>query len=131
MDHAQSCYLTPIAQMINTKLLVTDSGSMSEFSGQASKISEGARTALEDLKNLGYDVEALGRRNMNDVQLQELRDKAFKYRGIEVPDSDGGMSALVNLFELGVDLSLKSPPTEARVLARHILYLAEKQLAEQ
>jgi hypothetical protein len=40
------------------------------------------------------------------------------------------MSDLVNLFELGVDLSLKSPPDEARMMAKHILYLAEKQLAE-
>lgn len=104
---------------------------MSEFSGQTSNISEEAMNALEDLKNLGYDIEALARRKMNDVQVQELRDKAFKYRGIEVPRGSRGVSDLVNLFELGVDLSLKSPPAEARVLARHILYLAEKQLAEQ
>ena len=41
----------------------------------ASKISEPARHAFQDLKALGYDVEALGRRNMNDDQILELRDK--------------------------------------------------------
>ncbi len=66
---------------------------------------------------------------MNDQEVLELRDKAFRYRGMERPGNKG-MSDLVNLFELGVDLSLKSPPNEARMMAKHILYLAEKQLAE-
>ena len=91
------------------------------FFGQTNKLSENARSAFQDLKALGYDVDALGRRNMNDEEVLELRDKAFRYRG---------MSDLVNLFELGVDLSLKSAPNEARMIANHILYLAEKQLAE-
>ena len=99
------------------------------FFGQTNKLSENARSAFQDLKALGYDVDALGRRNMNDEEVLELRDKAFRYRGIEIP-SNKGMSDLVNLFELGVDLSLKSAPNEARMIANHILYLAEKQLAE-
>lgn len=101
-----------------------------DLSGQNGKLSDVAKHAFQDLKSLGYDTDALGRRNMNDEQVLELRDKAFRYRGIEVPGAPKNMSDLVNLFELGVDLSLKSPPTEGRVMARHILYLAEKQLAE-
>ena len=96
----------------------------------ASKISEPARHAFQDLKALGYDVEALGRRNMNDDQILELRDKAFKFRGIQPSAADQSFAELVRLFELGVGLSLRSPPEEAKVLARHVLYLAEKQLAE-
>ncbi|HJS82633.1 MAG TPA: hypothetical protein VJ742_07325 [Nitrososphaera sp.] len=99
------------------------------FFGQTNKLSENAKNAFHDLKALGYDVDALGRRNMNDEEVLELRDKAFRYRGMEIPGNKG-MSDLVNLFELGVDLSLKSPPDEARMMAKHILYLAEKQLAE-
>jgi hypothetical protein len=101
-----------------------------DIAGQSNKLSEVAKTAFQDLKLLGYDVEALGRRNMNDAQVLELRDKAFKYRGIEIPVAKS-MTDLVNLFELGVDLSLKSPPIEGRMMATHILYLAEKQLAKQ
>jgi hypothetical protein len=103
----------------------------SDIAGQNNnKLSDVAKSAFQDLKSLGYDVEALGRRNMNDEQVLELRDKAFKFRGMEMPPGGKGMSDLVNLFELGVDLSLKSPPTEGRMMAKHILYLAEKQLAE-
>ncbi|MGI0036818.1 MAG: hypothetical protein ACRD99_00485 [Nitrososphaera sp.] len=101
-----------------------------DLSGQNGKLSDVGKSAFQDLKSLGYDIDALGHRNMNDEQVLELRDKAFRYRGIEVPGTAKSMSDLVNLFELGVDLSLKSPPTEGRVMARHILYLAEKQLAE-
>ena len=101
-----------------------------DIAGQNNKLSESAMSAFQDLKSLGYDIEALGRRNMNDEQVLELRDKAFKFRGMEVPGGSKSMSDLVNLFELGVDLSLKSPPAEGRVMARHILYLAEKQLAD-
>lgn len=99
------------------------------FFGQASKLSENARNAFQDLEALGYDVAALGRRNMSDQEVLELRDKAFRYRGIEIP-SNKGMNDLEKLFALGVSASLKSPPKEARTMARHILYLAEKQLAE-
>lgn len=101
-----------------------------DLSGQDGKLSNVAKNAFQDLKSLGYDIDALERRNMNDAQVLELRDKAFRYRGIEIPGTTKNISDLVNLFELGVDLSLKSPPTEGRVMARHILYLAEKQLAE-
>ena len=101
-----------------------------DLSAQNGKLSDAAKNAYQDLKSLGYDIDALGRRNMNDEQVLELREKAFKFRGIEVPGATKSMSDLANLFELGVDLSLKSPPTEGRMMARHILYLAEKQLAE-
>jgi hypothetical protein len=101
-----------------------------DLSGQDGKLSDLAKNAFQDLKSLGYDIDALGRRNMKDEQVLELRDKAFKYRGMEIPGTTKGISDLVNLFELGVDLSLKSPPAEGRAMARHILYLAEKQLAE-
>jgi hypothetical protein len=101
-----------------------------DIASQNNKLSETAKSAFQDLKSLGYDVEALGRRNMNDEHVLELRDKAFKFRGMELPGSNKGMSDLANLFELGVDLSLKSPPAEGRMMAKHILYLAEKQLAD-
>lgn len=101
-----------------------------DIGGQSNKLSEVAKNAFQDLKSLGYDIEALGRRNMNDAQVLELRDKAFRFRGIETPAGTKSMSDLMNLFELGVDLSLKSPPSEGRMMAKHILYLAEKQLAE-
>ena len=48
------------------------------------KLSDTARTAFQDLKGLGYDIEALGRRNMDDYQILELRDKAFRFRGIQM-----------------------------------------------
>jgi hypothetical protein len=101
----------------------------SDFARHENRQSEVAKNAFQDLKSLGYDIEALERRNMNDEQVLELRDKAFRYRGIEIPATKN-MSELVSLFELGVNLSLKSPPTEGRMMAKHILYLAEKQLAE-
>jgi hypothetical protein len=101
-----------------------------DIAGQNNKLSEVAQSAFLDLKSLGYDVEALRRRNMNDEQVLELRDKAFRFRGMDVPAGGKSMSDLVNLFELGVNLSLKSPPTQGRMMAKHILYLAEKQLAE-
>jgi hypothetical protein len=41
-----------------------------------------ARQAWKDLEGLGYDIKALSRRNMSDDQIVELRDKAFRYRGI-------------------------------------------------
>ena len=102
----------------------------SDITGQNNKLSDVAKSAFQDLESLGYDVEALGRRNMNDEQVLELRDKAFKFRGMDIPPAGKSMTELVSLFELGVDLSLKSPPAEGRMMAKHILYLAEKQLAE-
>lgn len=42
-----------------------------------------ARQAWKDLEGLGYDIKALSRRNMSDEQVVELRDKAFRYRGIQ------------------------------------------------
>jgi hypothetical protein len=47
-----------------------------------------AQRAWKDLENLGYDINALMRRNMNDSQVVELRDKAFRYRGIQVPENE-------------------------------------------
>ncbi|MGH9991483.1 MAG: hypothetical protein ACREAZ_02420 [Nitrososphaera sp.] len=85
-----------------------------------------AHNAFKDLETLGYDVDALMRRNMNDSQIVELRDKAFHYRGMEMPKMDD----LVNLFSLGVDLSIRSSRDEGRTLARHILYLAERELSQ-
>jgi hypothetical protein len=94
------------------------------------KLSDMAKSAFADLRRLGYDVDALGRRNMNEKQVVELRDKAFRYRGVQPKNADKDMTELVQLFKLGVDLSLRSPPAEARALANHILYLAERQLSE-
>ncbi len=85
-----------------------------------------AQSAFRDLETLGYDVDALMRRDMNDSQIVELRDKAFHYRGMEIPKMD----ELVKLFSLGVDLSIRSSPDEGRNLARHILYLAERELSQ-
>ncbi len=117
--------------MINTHEGVFPVAMNPEFFGESNaKLSEMARNAFQDLRTLGYDIDALARRNMNEDQVLELRDKAFRYRGIEIPNRTKGMADLVNLFELGVDLSLRSPPAEARILAKNILYLAEKQLAE-
>lgn len=90
-----------------------------------------ARAAFKDLELLGYDVEALLRRNMNDNQIVELRDKALRFRSIENPiPSMKGMEELVDLFSLGVDLSIRSSPDEGKTLARHILYLAERELSD-
>lgn len=100
------------------------------YAGDASRLSEMARSAFQDLRSLGYDVEALERRNMNDDEVLELRDKAFRFRGMDIPSEAKAVADFASLFQLGVDLSLKSPPEEARVMARHILYLAEKHLAE-
>jgi hypothetical protein len=107
-------------------------GMSAEYPGVPNELSETAKTAFQDLKALGYDIEALGRRRMKEEQIVALRDKAFKFRGMQIPSSQEprGIAELANLFELGVDLSLRSPPAEARQMARHILYLAEKQLAE-
>jgi hypothetical protein len=99
------------------------------FFGHTNKLSDSARNAFQDLETLGYDVDALGRRNMSDQEVVDLRDKAFRYRGIEIPRYKG-MADMEKLFELGVKVSLRSSPEEARTMARHILYLAEKQLAE-
>lgn len=100
------------------------------YTGDASRLSDTARNAFQDLMSLGYDIEALERRNMNDDEVIELRDKAFRFRGMDVPLEAKGVAEFASLFELGVDLSLKSPPEEARVMASHILYLAEKHLAD-
>ena len=100
-----------------------------EFFGQTNKLSDSARNAFQDLEALGYDIDALGRRNMSDREVLELRDKAFRDRGIEGP-SYKGMNDMEKLFELGGKVSVTWPPEDARTMARHILYLAEKQLAE-
>jgi hypothetical protein len=47
-----------------------------------------AQRAWKDLENLGYDISALMRMNMNDGQVIALRDKAFRYRGLQTSDSD-------------------------------------------
>lgn len=93
--------------------------------------SEIARAAFKDLELLGYDVEALLRRNMNDSQIVDLRDKALRFRGMAnaIPSVKRN-DDFVDLFSLAVDLSIKSRPDEGRTLARHILYLAEKELSE-
>lgn len=101
-----------------------------EFRARNKVLSEPARDAFEHLKSLGYDVDALVRMGMSEQQVLDLRDKAFRYRGMQIPAASSQMKDLVSLFGLGVDLSIKSPPTEGRMLASHILYLAEKQLAE-
>lgn len=129
MAQFQVCYLPPTAQIIYTLGECLLAVRMTAGSTDA-KLSEAARNAFDDLRSLGYDVDALGRRNMNEDQIMELRDKAFKFRGIEVKNADKKMADLVSLFGLGVDLSLRSPPAEARLLAKHILYLAERQLSE-
>lgn len=95
------------------------------------QLSDTALSALVDLESLGYDVQALVRRNMDDNQIVELREKAYRYRGVAIPNSPSKrINDFANFFSLGVDLGLMTPPEQARILVRHIFYLAEKQLCD-
>jgi hypothetical protein len=95
------------------------------------QMSDAAVSALADLESLGYDVQALIRRNMEDDQIVELREKAYRFRGIAIPGtSSKAADDLASFFSLGIDLSLMTAPEQARILARHIFYLAEKQLSD-
>jgi hypothetical protein len=100
--------------------------------GFASSLSDSAKMALKDLEAIGYDIDALARRGMNSEQIKELRDKAYRYRGIEIPTpiSRKRMDDLVTLFWLGVELALNTTPARGKVIASHVLYLAESQLSE-
>lgn len=96
-------------------------------------LSDAAMDALSDLKALGYDLDALMKRGMDSDQVLELRDKAYRYRGIKVPTtvSRDRMDDVINLFNLGVNLGVKtSDPEQAKALVRQIFYLAERQLAD-
>lgn len=98
----------------------------------ASSLSDSANIALEDLEALGYDIDALGCRGMNSEQIKELRDKAYRFQGIEIPTpiSRKKMDDLVTLFWLGLELALNTTPDKGKVIASHVLYLAESQLSE-
>jgi hypothetical protein len=50
--------------------------------------SQVSQKAWSDLEGLGYDIGALKRMNMNDNQVVQLRDKAFRYRGIQVQEKN-------------------------------------------
>ena len=95
------------------------------------QMSDTAVRALADLESLGYDVQALIRRNMADDQIVELREKAYRFRGIAIPNSPSKRADdFASFFSLGIDLSLMTAPEQARILARHIFYLAEKHLSD-
>lgn len=105
-----------------------ESGHVRETNRQ---MSETAVSALADLESLGYDVQALIRRNMEDDQIVELREKAYRFRGIAIPNSRNKRADdFASFFSLGIDLSLMTAPEQARILARHIFYLAEKHLSD-
>ncbi len=94
-----------------------------------------SQKALKDLEDLGYDVPALKRRNMNDQQIVELRDKAYRYRGIQLqtPVVENGtknnktndVGATVNS-----DLMIKTSATQEMDVVELIIYLAEKHLSD-
>jgi hypothetical protein len=95
-------------------------------------LSELAKDAFGDLESLGYDVAALMRMNMNDDRIVELRDRAYRYRGIKPRKAEAKKDPddLTKFFGMGVDLAIRQDSEAARDMARHILYLAERELSE-
>ncbi|MGI0026024.1 MAG: hypothetical protein ACREA4_12890 [Nitrososphaera sp.] len=96
------------------------------------QLSEAARNAFRDLKALGYDTDALARMNLNDERIIELRDKSYRYRGVEPPKETPKKddAEFTRFFGLCIDLTLKMAPDQARVMARHLFYLAERELSQ-
>lgn len=94
-----------------------------------------SQKALKDLEALGYDVTALMRMNMNDQRIVDLRDKAFRFRGIQVQepvykqDTDGNEAGLLNT-KVESNVGLELPQAQEMGLVECIIYLAEKQLCE-
>lgn len=85
-------HISETPQSINTKtnLLTTQMPNTPEPTlGSSWSMS---KKAWMDLESLGYDINALKRMNMNDNQVVELRDKAFRYRGLKVPERENNNS---------------------------------------
>jgi len=92
-----------------------------------------AMNALRNLEYLGYDIDALLRMNMDDKQIIELCDEAYRYRRIEPPNQESTRSDIddfTRFFRMGIDLSLEmASRDEARIMVSHFLRLAEKVLS--
>ena len=131
-----SCYLSYPSQVINTHIVNSHLalGTTSSYihNSLELQLSEAASNALRDLKSLGYDTDALARMNLTDERIIELRDKSYQYRGIEPPKAISAKDddEFTRFFDLGIDLTFKSTPEQARDIARHLLYLAERELSQ-
>ncbi|MFY3740861.1 MAG: hypothetical protein HMLIMOIP_001306 [Candidatus Nitrosomirales archaeon] len=72
--------------MINTKVKLFRTMSEPFESSPNLSSSSMSQKAWRDLESLGYDINALMQMNMNEQQVVELRNKAFRYRGLTIPD---------------------------------------------